>query len=182
MEAPVRRRMILAMVSLLSRQGYAATSLTEVLSAAGAPRGSIYHYFPGGKDELVAAAINRTLDAALQTLEGMRGLDTSEVLARFAAGWRGILEQTDCMGACAIMAVSVGADKPELRVLAGEALATWEVRLADILRTAGSHDGSPLQQARFLLASYEGAVLLGRAERSLAVFDAADVMIRRAVL
>lgn len=170
------------MVSLLSTRGYAATSLSEVLAASEAPRGSIYYHFPGGKDELVEAAVRRTLEGAIRTLEGMRGLDLPGVLAAFAASWRGILEYTDCTGACAIMAVSVGADKQELRELAAEAFRQWEEELADILRSAGMPEGRCAEQARFLLASYEGAVLLGRAQHSLAVFDAVDGVIRSAVL
>ena len=170
------------MVSLLSRQGYAATSLADVLAVANAPRGSIYHYFPGGKDELVTAAIDRTLDVALQTLESMRGLELSEIVARFAASWRGILERTECTGACAIMAVSVGADKPELKALAADAFARWEDALADILRSGGMPAAGSLKQAQFLLSAYEGAVLLGRAQHSLAVFDAVDEVIRSTVL
>lgn len=182
MEAPVRQRMVVGMISLLSRSGYAASSLAEVLSVAEAPRGSIYHYFPGGKDELVTAAIDRTLDAALQTLERLRGLDLHEMLARFAASWRGILERSDCAGACAIMAVSVGADKPALQGLAADAFARWGERLADVLCTAGIDEDRSLQLGHFLLSSYEGAVLLGRAQRSLGVFDGIDDAIRRAVL
>ncbi len=170
------------MISLLSRQGYAATSLADVLAVSQAPRGSIYHYFPGGKDELVKSAVGRTLDAALQALESMRGSDLDGVLAAFAAGWRGILERTDCAGACAIMAVSAGADKPELQAVAADAFAEWESKLAEILHTAGVPEASSSQQAQFLLAAYEGAVLLGRARRSLAAFDAVDAVIRSCVV
>ncbi|WHU47127.1 TetR/AcrR family transcriptional regulator [Gordonia sp. L191] len=170
------------MVSLLSRQGYAETSLVDVLATADAPRGSIYHYFRGGKDELVSAAITLTLDAALENLEGMRGLELPEFLARFAASWRGILERTECTGACAIMAVSVGADKPELKALAAKAFAEWEDRLADILHSAGiDAEDRARDVARYLLSAYEGAVLLGRAQHSLAVFDGVDEIIRSSV-
>ena len=57
MARSVRDQMVDSAVILLAKHGLDGTSFTEVLTASGAPRGSIYHHFPGGKDELIAAAI-----------------------------------------------------------------------------------------------------------------------------
>ena len=65
----VRERMIEGAVRLLARHGLQATSFTEVLELTGAPRGSIYHHFPGGKDELISAAVDR---AGARALQGLR--------------------------------------------------------------------------------------------------------------
>jgi len=59
-ERTSRDRFILAMASLLHDRGYAATSISDVLAKSGAPKGSLYFHFPGGKDELAAIAISHT--------------------------------------------------------------------------------------------------------------------------
>ena len=55
----VRERMVDGAMALLARRGLQATSFSEVLAATGAPRGSLYHHFPAGKDQLVAEAVDR---------------------------------------------------------------------------------------------------------------------------
>ena len=65
--------MIAGAMKLLARRGLQATSFSEVLELTGAPRGSIYHHFPDGKDQLVAAAIALAGERALQPLEEIAG-------------------------------------------------------------------------------------------------------------
>ena len=57
--APSRDRLLDAAVDLLQRQGYHGTGLNELLERSEAPRGSLYHYFPGGKEQIGAEAIGR---------------------------------------------------------------------------------------------------------------------------
>ena len=54
-----RERLLDSAVDLLQRQGYRGTGLNELLERSGAPRGSLYHYFPGGKEQIGAEAIAR---------------------------------------------------------------------------------------------------------------------------
>ncbi|HZF98118.1 MAG TPA: TetR/AcrR family transcriptional regulator [Pseudoxanthomonas sp.] len=56
-----RDRLIRAMCSGLSRRGLHGVGLTELLAEAGAPKGVLYHHFPGGKDELAVQAIEATV-------------------------------------------------------------------------------------------------------------------------
>ena len=57
MKQDSQEQMIEGALSLLAKQGLQATSFSEVLKLTKAPRGSIYHHFPGGKDQLVAEAL-----------------------------------------------------------------------------------------------------------------------------
>src|SRR3954453_12156456 len=59
MPRPSRERLLDSAVDLLQRQGYHGTGLNELLERSGAPRGSLYHYFPGGKEQMGAEAIAR---------------------------------------------------------------------------------------------------------------------------
>ena len=72
MASDARSRMIAGAARLLAERGLQATSFSTVLAATGAPRGSIYHHFPGGKDELVTAALDATERHAVALLRRFR--------------------------------------------------------------------------------------------------------------
>ena len=69
----VRERMVQSAIVLLAKRGYQATSFSEVLAESQAPRGSIYHHFPDGKDQLIAAAIEVSGARAVALLGGLAG-------------------------------------------------------------------------------------------------------------
>ena len=87
----VRDRMVAGAVRLLAQRGLQATSFSSVVATTNAPRGSIYHHFPGGKEELVAAAIAATERHALGLLEQQRGASAVEVAQSFLGAWRALL-------------------------------------------------------------------------------------------
>ena len=72
--------MVDSAIILLAARGLDGTSFTEVLSASGAPRGSIYHHFPGGKDELIAAAIEVAGGRAVALLRSFEGRSPVEIV------------------------------------------------------------------------------------------------------
>src|ERR1700735_3507260 len=94
---------------LLARKGLQGTSFSEVLEASGAPRGSLYHHFPGGKDELVLAAVGLAGEQALYAMERMAGKPGGEVASAFLGLWRMVLERSDFRAGCAALAVTVAA-------------------------------------------------------------------------
>src|SRR5258708_15943330 len=69
----VRTKMIEGAVRRLAINGVEGTSFADVLAATGAPRGSIYHHFPGGKTELLHAALHPASERALAATEATRG-------------------------------------------------------------------------------------------------------------
>src|SRR6185295_6004342 len=87
----VRERMIAGAVRLLAQQGLQATSFAEVLQLTGAPRGSIYHHFPAGKDQLVAAAVEASGRQALSILDGLAGESPERITETFLGLWRLLL-------------------------------------------------------------------------------------------
>jgi AcrR family transcriptional regulator len=176
--------MVLSAVTLLAKRGYQGTSFSEVLAASGAPRGSVYYHFPGGKDELVAAAIWRTVQIARDGLETMRGKPLDEMLTELCSWWRSILEQSSCQQGCPLVAVSSGAaDDSPLQQVVRDAFVEWEGAIADLLATAAdaTFDAhGAMNTAVYLLGSLEGALAYGRATRSLERFDVLTDSIRRA--
>jgi TetR/AcrR family transcriptional repressor of lmrAB and yxaGH operons len=167
----VRDQMIDGAIRLLAQQGLQATSFSEVLELTGAPRGSVYHHFPGGKDQLVSAAVDRAGVRALHALDGKEEVSAEELTTVFLAFWRELLVRTDCGAGCAVLAVTVATDSQELLQHAGTVFRSWRAQLTDLFEHAGLSAKVSAQFAATLIAASEGAVVLARAEQSLEPFE-----------
>jgi AcrR family transcriptional regulator len=167
----VRARMVASAADLLARRGLQATSLSEVLEQSGAPRGSVYHHFPDGKNQLIASALDLAGDRAIELLDRKAGAPANEVAAWFLHIWREVLIRSNFDAGCAVLAVTVAADSPELRDHAAGIFRTWRHRLAELLEQGGLDSRDAARFAATLIASSEGAVALSRAERSVEPFD-----------
>jgi AcrR family transcriptional regulator len=163
--------MIDGAIRLLAKQGLQATSFSEVLALTGAPRGSVYHHFPEGKDQLVSAAVDRAGAHALHALDGKQGVSAEEVTTVFLALWRELLVRSDCGAGCAVLAVTVATDSQELLQHAGAVFRAWRGQLAALFEQGGLTEKEASQFAAILVAASEGAVVLSRAEQSLEPFD-----------
>jgi TetR/AcrR family transcriptional repressor of lmrAB and yxaGH operons len=172
MAAGVRDRMVQSAIILLAKRGYQATSFSEVLAESQAPRGSIYHHFPEGKDQLIAAAIEVAGARAVELLDGLDGASAPEIVDGFLAMWRVVLERSRFTAGCSVLAVTVSADSPELLNRAGAIFRAWQARLAELFVAAGLPAADAASFATLLIAASEGAVVLCRAERSFAPLDA----------
>jgi TetR/AcrR family transcriptional regulator, lmrAB and yxaGH operons repressor len=167
----IRDRMIEGAIRLLARQGLQATSFAEVLELTGAPRGSVYHHFPGGKEQLVSAAIDRAGAHALQALDGRPEASAEELTARFLGLWREVLVRSQYRAGCAVLAVTVATDSQELLQHAGAVFRSWRAQLAELFEQRGLAAREAAQFAATLVSASEGAVALSRAEQSLEPFQ-----------
>jgi AcrR family transcriptional regulator len=163
-------RIVAAAAELMQRRGVAATSVDDVLAAAGVGKGQFYHYF-AAKADLIEVVLRHQLGAVLReqgrfdvgTWEGIQGwLDA--MLAQHAA--------RDFSGGCPLGSlVAEVADRDErLRTVAAAAFARWEGELAAglrALRDAGGlrADADPDALAEEALASIQGGYLLATAKR-----------------
>ena len=166
-----KSRMVVSAADLLARRGLQATSFSEVLEHSGAPRGSVYHHFPGGKDQLIISALDLAGDRAIELLNRKAGEPAEAVAAWFLHIWREVLVRSNLDAGCAVLAVTVAADSPELRDHAAGIFRAWRGRLAELLGTGGLQRPDADRFAATLIASSEGAVALSRAEQSLEPFD-----------
>ena len=167
----VRDRMIAGAARLLAQRGLQATSFSTVLAETNSPRGSIYHHFPGGKEELVGAAIEATRQHALSLIDQDMGAPAVEVTESFLAAWRGLLTCAHFDAGCALVAVTVGAETDALRQRAAEAFRDWRDKLACALEAGGLSEAGAGSTATMLLAASEGAVVMCRAEQDIRPFD-----------
>ena len=165
----VRPRMVNGAARLLAQKGLQGASFAEVLELTGAPRGSVYHHFPNGKDEMVSAALDAVSEA---TLKRLGELDRTPVAITdgFLALWSDLLDRAKLTIGCAVVAVSVAATG-DLLDHAGAVVSRWTGHLAGLLTEAGVDPAAAADFATLLIAASEGAVIMSRAQRSREPFD-----------
>jgi len=181
MASEAAESMIASAVKLLAKHGFQATTFSSVLEDSGAPRGSIYYHFPEGKDQLIAAAIELAGERALALTDSFRGLPATEIVDAFAGLWRAILVRSGFSAGCAVLAVTVSADVPELVDRSAAIFRSWRERLGQALEEAGIEAAGARQLALTIIAACEGAVVLCRAEQSLEPLDGVAAQLRALV-
>jgi TetR/AcrR family transcriptional repressor of lmrAB and yxaGH operons len=173
----VRARMVEGAVRLLATKGVEGTSFAEVLEATGSPRGSIYHHFPGGKPELLHAALDLASERGLAAMEATRGQPSEVVIERFLALWRGLLDWSRLSAGCAVVAVTVATNDDVLLDHAGTIFRTWTDLLTELCVAAGTDADAARQLAVTVIAATEGAVAMCRAERSKQPFEDVETVL-----
>ena len=113
-QGDVRTKMVKGAAGLLATKGVEGTSFAEVLAATDAPRGSIYHHFPGGKSELVHAALDLVSTRALAVMESRRGSSAEAIVEQFLDLWRQLLDHSELTAGCAVLAVTVAGSDDDL--------------------------------------------------------------------
>jgi TetR/AcrR family transcriptional repressor of lmrAB and yxaGH operons len=166
-----RRKMIDSAVTLLAVRGLEGTAFSGVLERSGAPRGSIYHHFPNGKDQLVMAAMELAGERALGVLDQLHGSPPKAVTEAFLDLWRAVLVRSNLRAGCAVLAVTVATDSPDLLDRAASIFRAWRGRITELFVAGGMPDDAAARLAATLVAASEGAVVVSRAERSLEPFD-----------
>jgi AcrR family transcriptional regulator len=163
--------MVEGAVRLLATKGVEGTSFAEVLEATGSPRGSTYHHFPGGKPELLHAALDLASERGRAAMEATRGQPAAVVVERFLDLWRGLLDHSRLTAGCAVVAVTVAADDDDLLDHAGAIFRTWTELLTDLCVTGGMESDPARLVAVTVISATEGVVALCRAERSMEPFE-----------
>src|SRR3954447_17566160 len=121
-----RERMIVSTALLVRERGARATSLDAVLQHSGAPRGSLYHHFPGGREQLLREATDYAGEYIGRRLE--RGRDPLETLDELFDSYRENLLASDFRAGCPVVAVAV--EGPDLREEVRGAFERWRSALA----------------------------------------------------
>jgi AcrR family transcriptional regulator len=170
-----RERMIRSALSLICRQGVSGTGMRAVVEHAGAPRGSLQHYFPRGKEQLVGEALVLAgVRAARSARPRTRSVERpSDVLASMVDAWRGWLTETDFALGCPAVATLADAAvaSPGLRRAVEDTYRVWQDAVEGALIETGVPEGRAAALATLLISAVEGAVVLARARRSLCPLD-----------
>lgn len=160
--------MIQSAALLMRERGVEATSFSDVLAHSGAPRGSIYHHFPGGKAQLIEEATRYAGELIAAGLaSALAEDDPVSALHGFGATWREVLRQSNFAAGCPIVAATLEGDRtPHARDAAATAFTQWESLLAAAIQAHGLTRQRARSLATLAIAATEGAIVLARAERS----------------
>jgi AcrR family transcriptional regulator len=170
-------RIVNASAELFRRHGYTGTGLKRIVSEADAPFGSLYHFFPRGKEQLGEEVIRRSGDFYLVLFESFYDAapDVVTAVGNFFAGAAETLRTTDYADACPIatVALEVASSNEPLRRATADVFSSW----IDVGTARFEQGGIPAPRARELaismLAVLEGAFVLSRALRSTEPLEAA---------
>lgn len=175
--------MVVSAALLIRERGAHATAISDVLEHSGAPRGSAYHYFPGGRTQLLCEAV----DLAGEHVESLitEPDSSSELLDTLIDTYRRQLLETDFRAGCPIVAVSVEAgdeqDRDRMAPVVERAAAVFD-RWNDLIAQRFISDGIAPDRARDLAmtatAALEGAIVLARVRRDLTPLDAVHRQLR----
>jgi TetR/AcrR family transcriptional repressor of lmrAB and yxaGH operons len=169
--AGTRPRMIEAAMQLLQTDGYAATSWRDVVDVAGTPWGSAYYHFPGGKEQLAAAAVQLGSDLVVTALE--RCLEQNQTVGDGVRMWFALcaknLKQSRYRGGCPIatVALETAPQSTALTAVCGASFKQWEAVLAARLRAAGVAAGRAVELAMLAVTNLEGSLMLARVRQSI---------------
>jgi AcrR family transcriptional regulator len=182
MPPPSRERLLDAAVDLLQRQGYHGTGLNELLERSEAPRGSLYHYFPGGKEQIGAEAISRAGDQVAAAVAHLLRTkpsvpDAVEALAGLLAAG---LEASDFERGCpvATTALEVTPRSEPIRAAVQASFDRWLALLRERLEATGFEREEAARRADLTIAALEGALVLARARQNADVLRDAGRQLR----
>ena len=179
-----RERIVDQSAELFRLQGYNATGVKQIVEAAQAPFGSLYHFFPGGKEQLGAEAIRvsgalyeqlipAVLDPAPDPITGIRN---------FFAGAAAHLEETDYADACPIatVALEVSSSSETMREACADVFESWITAGGKRFVAAGASPEEARELTIAMVCALEGAFVLARALRSTEPLEIAGELMARA--
>src|SRR5437899_1558177 len=183
--AGTRDRFLSATNESFRRRGYNGTSLKHVTTAAQAPTGSLYHFFPGGKDELAAEVITTSAAAYRELFEAIADAAASpgDAVTDFFDGAALVLEETDFIDPCPIGTVAreVASTNEPLRAATERVFQSWIDAAATRLAAAGVGNEEAERLATAMIAALEGSFVLARAKGDADVLRDTGRIMRRVI-
>ena len=168
-------------VALFRKQGYAATGINQILKDSGAPKGSLYYYFPGGKAQIGAAAVALAATTVQQTLAALAATSATPgalivAYVDLLAGWMRQSDFSDGSPIATILLETAASDDP-IRQQGRTAYRAWAEVIAAKAMAGGMAAQPAGRLARFAIAAIEGALIQCRTEHDAQpLLDAAETL------
>ncbi len=178
-----RDRMVVSAALLIRERGARATAISDVLKHSRAPRGSAYHYFPGGRMQLLEEATDYAGGYIADKISA--AVSAVELLDELTELYRQQLIRSDYRAGCPIVAVTVEAGDPDnsertTKVIerAAAAFARWTDLIGRRLIAEGVEDSRAEELAMLVTTSIEGAIIVARASRDVKPLDLVQRQLR----
>ncbi|MDT5148083.1 MAG: TetR/AcrR family transcriptional regulator, lmrAB and yxaGH operons repressor [Mycobacterium sp.] len=161
-----RKKMLVSAVEVMRERGAAGVTIDEVLCRSGAPRGSVYHHFPEGRNQILAEALRYAGDSITAMIDDAAGWGARALLREFVEYWERLLAEGNFTAGCPVVAAAIGSDDDlNLSVEAGAILGRWCTALTRAFVNDGFDDTEAASLAVMSIAALEGGVVLARSTR-----------------
>lgn len=165
-----RDKIVRATAKLLRRRGYAATGLSDIIETSRAPKGSVYYYFPGGKDEIAVATVRYSGEKVRRTLQDLATTTASPaaLLRSYGALVAGWMSESGFHDGCPITTVMLETtpDKIDIAAAGKAVFASWFDVIEDRLVARGINGERAKVLSRLAIMALEGALIMARVEAS----------------
>ncbi|MBC9711262.1 TetR/AcrR family transcriptional regulator [Streptomyces sp. TRM66268-LWL] len=169
----------------MQRQGYDGTGIKQISQEASATLGSVYHFFPGGKQELAVAAIQHGDQEFVEELRHVLGTveDPAEAMIVLSRRMAEGLRDSDWIDGCPITTTSLGAAGriPDIQTAAARTFARWRDLVQDKLRAGGIAQEDAYELAHTAISTLEGAELAAQVSRSMEPLEIAGRHLARLI-
>jgi TetR/AcrR family transcriptional repressor of lmrAB and yxaGH operons len=167
-----REDMLSVAVDLFGQRGYEGVGVAELLEKSGAPRGSLYFHFPGGKPQIGAEVVARVGAEVAARFRGLRdsGVDLETFIVQVFKTTAKESKTRDYIASCPRAAIATGfgnSDEKLAQAVRG-AFDSWEAEIRDAARARGMSQANAVVFASAMLAAMEGAFITSKAQRSSA--------------
>ncbi|MEU6985685.1 TetR/AcrR family transcriptional regulator [Streptomyces sp. NPDC046324] len=181
--AGTRERIVRTTSRLMQRQGYEGTGVKQISREAGATLGSVYHFFPGGKQELGVAAVRLGDEEFTGFLRQALDAEPEEALVALTTALARGLRESDWLDGCPVTSTVVGTatSAPDIQQAAAEAFARWRAVVAGRLVATGFAEADAEELAHTVIATLEGAELAAQTARSTVPLEIAGRHLARLV-
>jgi TetR/AcrR family transcriptional repressor of lmrAB and yxaGH operons len=165
-----KENLVRTAMRLFRRQGYASTGLQQIVAESGAPKGSLYHYFPSGKEALGEAAVRMAGGMMLEMLSGLarRHREPKAFLRAYCKVMAGWMAESGFGSGCPIATtlLETAPQSPAITAAGAHAIDAWIEVIGGVLENGGLPSRAARTRAELVIAAMEGALILSRVRRS----------------
>jgi AcrR family transcriptional regulator len=162
-----KQRILEATTELLSRRGYAATGLKDIVQAGEAPSGSVYHFFPGGKEQLGVESLAYFGQELCAEIAGLHAVaDIPVAIEAYFARRAHLMEKTGWESGCPLAVGTLESMNDRIGRACADVFGDIRDTLASVFTAAGLAPGEAGQLGTFVLVAFEGGCVISKAFRS----------------
>lgn len=166
-----REEIVLALLNLFRQQGYEGTSLAQISKVTGLGKASLYHYFPGGKEEMAQAALNY-IDNWLKAniINPLHNDSAPQERLKAMCKQVGVFYENGSKSCLwAVLTLEQSSDRFNAQIKG--ALTLWIETLSGVLQETGIEEQEAKRRSQEAIIRIQGALVLARGLNETALFE-----------